>query len=172
MIVDASPLIIFAKLNKIGLLRKLYKNIQIADEVYKETVLRGIEKNSRDAFIIRECVSDKSIEVLSLNEKFSETAAKIQPIYNIDIGEAETIALALQLKEKEALIDEAYAREATKALGIMPVGSLRVLLIVYKNKLISKDEINQLISEMENSKFRLSPRVLIEFWELLEKIKR
>ncbi|MBI2130625.1 hypothetical protein HYU10_02535 [Candidatus Woesearchaeota archaeon] len=165
-------MIIFAKLGKIDILRKLYGDIKIANEVYREVVLKGIEKNTKDAFIIRESINGKCIEVLNLNEKFSETAAKIQPIYNIDIGEAETIALALQLKEKEAVIDEVYARDAARALGIRPIGSLRILLIAYKNSLIAKHEINQLIREMENSKYRLSPKVLIEFWDLFDKMKK
>jgi len=47
-----------------------------------------------------------------------------------------------------------------------------VLLIAYKNNLLNKDKVYKLVNEMENSKYRFSPQVLIEFWELFEKIKR
>ena len=172
MIINASPLIIFGKLNKISILKKLYKNIEIVNEVYREVVLNGIEKGSRDAFIIKEHTDNSDIIVLNLDEKHIKIANKIQVIYNIDIGEAETIALALQLNKKEAVIDEASAREAAKSFGIMPIGSLRILLIAYKKLLIGKQEVNKLINEMENSKYRFSPKVLIEFWNLFGKIKR
>ncbi|MEK6949517.1 MAG: DUF3368 domain-containing protein, partial [Nanoarchaeota archaeon] len=81
------------------------------------------------------------------------------------------IALALQLNKKEAIIDEISAREAAKALGIRPIGTLRVLLTAYKDGLIGKAEIKELVNKMEDSKYRLSPKVLIEFWDLFEKVK-
>ena len=172
MIINASPLIIFGKLNKIGILKKIYANIEITKGIYQEVVVNGIKKNSKDAFIIKEYIDNKEINVIDLAEKFIGKAEKIQVIYNIDIGEAETIALALQLNKKEVVIDEISAREAAKAFGIKPIGTLRVLLMAYKNDLISKIEIKELINEMENSKYRFSPKVLIEFWDLAEKVKK
>ena len=169
---NASPLIIFGKLNKIGILIKIYKNIEITHEVYKETILKGIEKNAPDSFILKEHNDNKDIEVFKLDNKHLVLANKIQTIYDIDMGEAETIALALQLKKKEIILDEVYAREAVKAFGIKPVGSLRVLLTAYQKDLVKKDELHKLINEMENSKYRFSPKVLIEFWELFDKIKK
>src|SRR3989338_11538667 len=87
-------------------------------------------------------------------------------------GEAETIALALQLAQKEIIIDETAAREAAKSFGIKPIGSLGILLIAYQKNLISKEEINKLLAKMQDSKYRFSPKVLIEFWELFEKLKK
>ena len=172
MIINASPLIIFGKLNKIGILKKIYDNIEITNEVYQEVVINGIKKNSRDAFIAKEHADNKDIKVYDLAEKFIGKAKKIQVIYNIDIGEAETIALALQLNKKEAIIDEISAREAAKAFGIKPIGTLRILLIAYKNGFINEAEVKETINEMENSKYRFSPSVLIEFWNLFEKIRK
>ena len=171
MIINAYPLIIFGRLNRIDILKNLYREIKVSNEVYNKVVLKGIEKNSMDAFIVKEQIENNIIRIISLNEKFSSLSNKIKEIYNIDIGEAETISLALQLGEKEAIIDEISAREAAKAFGIKPIGSLRVLLIAYKNKSISKSEIKDLVNEMENTKYRLSPKVLIEFWRLLENIR-
>ncbi len=172
MIINASPLIIFGKLNRIGILKKIYGNIEITKGVYQEVVTEGIKKKSRDALIVKEHVDKKSINVLSLTDKFVDKAKKIQIIYNIDIGEAETIALALQLNKKEAIIDEIAAREAAKAVEIKPIGSLRVLLIAYKQGLIKQSEIKEIINEMENSKYRFSPKVLIEFWGLFDRVTK
>jgi len=171
VIINASPLIIFGKLNRLDILKKLYKNIRISDEVYQEVVIKGIEKNLKDALIIKESINNHEIDIIKLNKEFSPIAQKIEVIYDIDKGEAETIALALQLKEKEVIIDEASAREAVKSINIQPIGSLRVLLLAYKSKFISKAEIKEILNEMENSKYRLSPKVLIEFWEILERMK-
>lgn len=172
MIINSSPLIILGKLNKIGILINVFKNLKISNEVYKEVVLNGLKKSSRDAIIVKDHIDNNHIKVIFLNEKFSKLADKIQAIYNIDIGEAETISLALQLNKKEVIIDEIAAREAAKAFGINPIGTLRVLLIACKRGLIKREEISKLINEMENSKYRFSPQVLIEFWELFEKLKK
>ena len=172
MIINASPLIIFGKLNKIDILKKIYDVIEITNGVYQEVVINGVKKNSNDAFIIKEHIDNKDIKIVNLTEKFIGKAKKIAVIYNIDTGEAETIALALQLNKKEAIIDEISAREAAKAFGIKPIGTLRVLLMAYKDNLINAMEIKRLISEMENSKYRFSPKVLIEFWNLFDRIKK
>ena len=172
MIINASPLIILAKINKLEILKKTYESIEIASSVYQEVVVNGLKINSRDAHIVKEQIESRNIKVLDLSSEFIKKAKKIESIYGIDIGEAETIALALQLNKKEAIIDEISAREAAKTFGIKPIGTLRVLLIAYKDGLIDKAEIKELINEMENSKYRFSPKVLIEFWDLLGKIKK
>lgn len=172
MIINASPLIIIGKLNNIEIIKRLYSSIEITDSVYQEVVINGMKKNSRDALIVNEHINNKDIKVCKLDDKFIEKARKIETIYGIDIGEAETIALALQLNKKEAIIDEIAARETAKAFGIKPIGTLRVLLNAYKSNLITEEEIKELVKEMENSKYRFSPRVLIEFWNLFEKIKK
>ena len=172
MIVNASPLIILGKLNKISTLIKIYKNLEITNKIYDEVVLKGIEQNASDAFIVKQHIDNKEIKVFNLDKKFIDISNKIQLIYNLDIGEAETIALALQLAQKEIIIDETAAREAAKSFGIKPIGSLRILLIAYQKNLISKKEIKEIINEMENSKYRFSPKVLIEFWELFGKLKK
>ena len=172
MIINASPLIIFGKLNKLSILIEFYKNLEITSKVYEEVILKGIEQNASDAFVVKQYIDDKEIKVFNLDKKFLDAAAKIQMIYSLDIGESETIALALQLTQKEIIIDEIAAREAAETFGIKPIGSLRVLLIAYQKNLISKGEINTLIAKMQDSKYRFSPKVLIEFWELFEKMKR
>lgn len=171
MIVNASPLIIFGKLNKIGILKKIYHDTEIANKVYEEVVLKGIEQNARDAFIVKQHIDNKEIKVFHLDKKFIGISNKIQLIYNLDIGEAETTALALQLNKKGVVIDEIAAREAAKAFGIKPIGTLGVLLIAYKKNFINKEEIKKLITEMQDSKYRFSPKVLIEFWDLLDEIE-
>ena len=172
MIINASPIIILTKINQLEILKKTYGSIEIASSVYQEVVVNGLRIDSRDAHIVKEQIDSRNIEVLDLSPEFAEKAKKIESIYGIDIGEAETIALALQLNNKEIVIDEIDAREAAKAFGIKPIGTLRVLLTAYKNSLISKTEIKKLVIEMENSKYRFSPKVLIEFWDLLEKVKK
>ena len=170
MISNSSPLIIFGKLNNIEILLKICASIEISNSVFEEVVVRGSEIQAKDALIIKDFVDNNRITVKKLSKEFQKKAKKIEEIYTIDIGEAETIALALQLKQKEIIIDEIAAREAAKSIGLKPIGSLRVLLLAYKENLISKERIKKIIEEMVNSKYRFSPQVLIEFWKLFEKV--
>jgi len=169
LIANASPLIIFGKLNRMDILKEIYGHIEISEGVHNEVVVNGIKRNAGDALLIKEAIGT-IIKVMDLNAHSKDIAKKIQNAYGIDTGEAETIALVLQLHVKYTLIDEAAAREAAKGFGIKPVGSLRVLLIAYKKRIITKEEIKSLIQEMEISKYRFSPQALIEFWNLFDKI--
>ena len=162
----------FGKLNKIDLLKKLFGSLEISNEVYHEVVMRGKELNAVDPSIIQEHINNNDIVLFQLNSPYSEKAQKIGEIYQIDKGEAETIALALQLEKKTIIIDEVDARRAASALGIKPIGCLGVLLSAYQKGFLGKKEVKAIVQDMESSKFRLSTGVLIEFWNLLEKAKK
>ena len=170
MIINASPLIIFGKLNKIDILVKLFKNIEISNEVYNEVVIKGREL--KDALIVEDYVKKGYVKVFKLDNKNYNLAKKIQFIFSIDFGEAETIALAIQLKQKEAIIDEISAREAAKSLNIKPIGTLGILLMAFKERIINEDEIKGIIEGMVNSKYRVGANVIIEFWDKLKELKR
>ena len=75
-------------------------------------------------------------------------------------------------REKEVLIDEHAARQGAKLYGLLPRGALRVLLEAYKMRLLHEQELSRLIREMTSSKFRLSPEVLLAFWDEFERLKK
>ena len=66
MIINASPLIIFGKLCKLDILIKIYTNIEIPNEVYQEVVINGINKNSRDALIVKEHIDNNKVDIVNI----------------------------------------------------------------------------------------------------------
>jgi len=172
LIVDSSSLIIFAKLNKINVLLKLFEKLEIADAVYKEAILEGLEKKFEDSLILISYLEKNQIRIIKLKNKYVELADKIQHLNNIGVGESQTIALARQLNGKELIIDETLARETAKAFGLKPIGSLRVLLLAYKENMLSEKELKEIVNKMVKLKFRISASTLIRFWELFEKVRR
>jgi predicted nucleic acid-binding protein len=82
--------------------------------------------------------------IISLNWIQVQQAANLELVaclrndYNLDIGEAEAIALALELKADELLIDERLGRREAVRLGLSITGVLGVLLIAKNRGLISK----------------------------------
>ena len=81
--------------------------------------------------------------------------------YNLDIGEAEAIALALELKADELLIDERLGRREAVRLGLSITGVLGVLLIAKNRGLIAKVKpiMESLISQ---ANFRISHQLYEE----------
>ena len=172
MIVNSSPLIVFGKLNRINVLLKLFKEIEISEGVYKEAILEGLEKKFEDSLILKNYLDNGKIKIIKLESKYLELANKIQYLNNIGIGESQAIALAKQLNRKELIIDESLARETAKSLGLNPIGSLRVLILAYKESLFNEKEVKETINKMIKLKFRISAATLIRFWELFEKIRK
>ena len=172
MIADSSSLIIFGKLNRIDIILKPFDKIEITDGVCKEAILEGLEKKFQDSFILKSHLDKNQIRIIKFEDKYLKLANKIQELHNIGIGEAQTIALAKQLNRKELIIDEALARETAKSFGLRPLGSLKVLLIGYKESLLKEKEVKEIINKMIKLKFRISASTLIRFWELFEKIKK
>src|SRR3989344_6503497 len=107
MIVNSSPLIIFGKINRLDLLIKVLKKIIISEEVYKEVVVKGVEVNAPEAILIKKYIDNKKIHIKSLESKWKKRLDLLKSVnISLDEGEAETIVLALQEKEKIVIIDE------------------------------------------------------------------
>ena len=92
---NSTPLIGLAKIGKLGLLKELFGVIVIPEEVRAETVDRGIENKSPDAFVIRKAVEEGWIVVQEI-EVLSGLAD-----FGIDIGEAAALSLAKKRGEKD-----------------------------------------------------------------------
>ena len=171
MITNASPLIIFAKIQKLDLLRAVVKEITTPYAVYEEVVLNG--KDASDALLLKEYVEKRMITVITLSKEAKEKAEQLEKTYkNIDYGEAETIALAVQKKEKYALIDEKNARDVAKLQGIVPKGSLYVLIRAFQEKRIDEKELRRIVMMMTTTKFHLGADVMNAFWMTVEEIKK
>ena len=65
---DSSPLILIAKLNQLNLLKELYSEILIPEEVYRETIVKGKEEGYSDAHKIEMALEDY-IFVKKLDQK-------------------------------------------------------------------------------------------------------
>lgn len=173
MISNSSPLIVFGKIGKMDLLFKVYEKIEIAPAVYFEVVEQGAKINAPESFLIKEFVEQGLVIQKKLDLKWKKQAIFFEKIYSqIDCGEAETIALAMQENQKTLLMDEKIAREIAILNGIQPYGSLKALLLAFKNKIITERELRETMLDITSTKFRLSAEVINKFWILFEKLKK
>lgn len=165
MIVSNTTILIFlSKLNKLDLLERLFKVVLVPEEVKKEAVDKGKERNYIDANQIEKAINDKWIKVESV---------KIEPLIenlNIDKGELEAISLAYQ-KKLRLLADQAHAREAAKLLKIEPRGTIYVLFLALSKKLINYDEYLDCLEQLIAHGFRMNEEVYLNAVKMGKELK-
>ncbi|HEY2736937.1 MAG TPA: DUF3368 domain-containing protein [Thermoanaerobaculia bacterium] len=116
---NTSPLTSLAAIGHFDLLRKLFHEVHIAHGVWQELNKGGrrhpgSHEVSAAAWISRHEVSNNPLATVLSRD--------------LDLGEAETLALAIELKADLVLLDEQEARHAAVRLGLQSFGVLGVLL--------------------------------------------
>lgn len=116
---DASPLISLAIVGHLEVLRHLYERVVVPEAVYQEITgsgpeLPGASEVQALEWIVSQPVQD-DVVVRALQGE-------------LDHGEAEAIALAVELHADLVLIDERRARAVATRLGLNVVGVLGVLV--------------------------------------------
>lgn len=148
---DTSPITNLAAISQLNLLQQLYSHL-IIPTVYNEMVkvdqlVPGAVEVQTLPWIQTQAVAD------------SQQIVAIQSIQeNIDVGEAEAIVLALELKADLLLMDERRGRAVATSCGLNVTGLLGVLLQAKQNSLIPavKPVMDQLIEQVD---FRVSSQL-------------
>ncbi len=149
---DTSPIANLAAIGQLALLRQLYATIIIPVAVYNEMV--AVDK-----------IVPGAVEVQTLSWIQTQTVADAQRVAEvqtrqdgIDLGEAEAIVLALELKADLLLMDERRGRELAINYGLKVIGLLGVLLQAKRNGFVHtvKPLMDQLI---EDADFRVSSQL-------------
>ncbi len=136
---NTSPLNNLAAIDQLDLLRELYSTIMIPEGVYQE--LMAVETPIHVSTQIQTTQWIKVEKVASLTQ-----IALLQQ--QLDRGEAEAIALAIQLKADLLLIDEKQGRRVANNLNITLTGILGIL-ITAKQKGLIKD-VKPLLEKLKN----------------------
>jgi predicted nucleic acid-binding protein len=85
-------------------------------------------------------------------------------------GEAEALALALEIKPDWFLTDDAAARLMAESLGVEVHGSIGMVLWAAAHKLVKKSEAEKHLVGLEQSSLWLSQKVRIQAHAALEKL--
>ena len=121
---DASPITNLIKIGELQLLKHLFGKVIVPPEVFDELCRIEFQKE--------ELAKNLWIETAFL----SDAALKNELIADLDAGEAEAIALAVELKADFLLIDEQKGRAAAENCGLKVTGILGVLIQAKNNNLI------------------------------------
>ncbi|QLE49997.1 DUF3368 domain-containing protein [Nostoc sp. C057] len=125
---DTSPINNLAAINHLHLLQQLYGTVLIPEAVYRELTdpnfpVAGAIEVQTFIWIQTRPVQDRTLVEALSNE--------------LDIGEAEAIALALETKADQVLIDERRGRLVAGRLNLGYIGILGILVEAKSQRLIS-----------------------------------
>ena len=116
---NVSPLIALIRLGHLDLLRQLYGTIVIPEAVWHEVVVEGADQPGAEtvssaSWIERRTVTNRPL-VHALRQE-------------LDAGEAEAIALAVEIDDALLLMDERLGRDTVRHFGIRYTGVVGVLI--------------------------------------------
>jgi hypothetical protein len=157
---NTSPLIWLSKAGRITLLKKLFSEVIIPEEVCKEAVERGLHEGFSDAFAIKECIDQGWIKISELNEREIKLCEKImEHAFEIHLGEAQAIILARKIGAL-LLIDESSGRAFAETLGLKVRGTLYVVMKALREELVNRIEAKEMMLTLVGKGFRIEPKLL------------
>ncbi len=152
IISNATPLIAFARIGQLELLRKVVGNLIIPHAVEHEIseyteytqTKRGVIDLSQEKWItVQSLQSQKQVSLL---------------LPTLDRGEAEVIALALERQARLVLIDELTGRKVAESLNLNVSGSVGILIRAKQMSAIPA--IKPLLKEMRKQGVHFSQRFI------------
>src|SRR5262245_10986576 len=119
---DSSTLIAMSAIGRLALLRELYVTVTIPDAVWREVVEQGQGRSG--AIEVEKACQEGWIEVRSV-----ATSPLLQLLRrDLDDGEAEVIALAIEEGAQIVLLDESEARRIADLYKLRKTGVVGVLM--------------------------------------------
>ncbi|MBI2631423.1 DUF3368 domain-containing protein [Candidatus Pacearchaeota archaeon] len=153
-VTNSSCLIYLAKINRIDLLKNIFKIIFIPKQVTEEI----FEKNNLENNIIKK----------ELNNFIKEVQIKDLKTFPIDKGENSAISYCLEKNIKMFLSDDKKARNFAQTLGIEAMGTLGILLNNVRDKKLEKEECKILLKNLIERGLYISLEVYSEILKLIE----
>ena len=171
VISDTSPIIFFAKIEKLTLLKELYSKIFIPYAVWEELIYPLSKPDEEVPLDIKYEIKAKEEGWLIVRDPESKQYHEIALNLTKELGrgEAYAIALSLELKADVLLINDKIARTIAESKGIKTKWSTEILLEAFEKGILkSYQEFNELIDKMIDIGLWMEKT---QYNELLEKAK-
>ncbi|OUL34123.1 nuclease [Nostoc sp. T09] len=128
VVCNATPLINFAAINRLDILEAVFKQLLIPQSVYNETTVEGFPGTE----FVLQAINSSWLQVQSVSIIVNNIPSEL------DDGEREAIALALETGEQRILLDEREARQVAENLGLQAIGTLGILLLAKNRGVITQ----------------------------------
>jgi len=147
---NASPLIFLSKIGRLHLLRDLFSVIFIPDGAWGEAT----RKHDDATKSLQALKNSGKLVVFSVQNKVAVAAM----IGRLHLGEVEVIVGAGELGILDVILDDGYARNKAKQMGLAVTGTLGILIAGYKAGII--DDLDSEIDSLRGIGFRISASVI------------
>jgi predicted nucleic acid-binding protein len=144
-VADTSPLIFLSKLGRLDLLRRSAAKVLIPEAVLREIREEPDESTSQIETAVESWLQVRPVEDLKVIESLRA---------DLDSGEAEVIALALQTQAERVVMDDLSGRRRAHRLGLDLVGTLGLLLAAWERGELSR--LGEEIERLRQHGFRVS----------------
>ena len=154
---NSSPLIYLAKLGRLDLLKTLYKKIFVPEAVLAE--LKDSTKYP-ELILIEQAIRQKWMVIREVKIHLH--------MPGLGSGEVALINMAKEMTPDLILVDDASARKIMESFGFNVKGTIYVLLLAYRKKIITKNEARNLIDSLILAGFRISTEIYSRIMRELE----
>ena len=124
-----------------------FGNVLIPPKVYEETVINGKKKDHPDAVIIEQAVTSEMIKIKEIEDKKKVDNLRI---FGLHLGEAEAVALYFQERAQFLATDDDTCRRNRILLGIKIIGSPAIVIMLFRNSLITRSKALDCVSALES----------------------
>ena len=140
-VADAGPLIHLYEIRRLQLLSIAFTSILVPQAVCDEAIAAGRMSEL-------ELIEAAKLQRYAVTpEQLAQTAA-LPEAAGLHRGELECLALCRATSTNLLLTDDLAARDAAKRLGLLPVGSLGVIIKVYHGSHLSLQDAEQAIQDL------------------------
>ncbi len=151
IISNSTPLIAFARIGRLDLLKEIAGNLVIPTAVEREISEYGCGKTGSVDLAKESWITVRSVQ--------SEDSVRLL-LSVLDRGEAEVIVLALEHPECLVLIDELTGRQVAESMGLSVTGSVGILIHAKESGKIKN--VRPYLDEMMRRGIRYSRRFIDE----------
>jgi predicted nucleic acid-binding protein len=126
VISNSTPIIHLAKIGRLDLLQQFFGTITVPQMVWKECTSPGERRPE-----IENILAADWIQVVKINDRIVTLLR-----HDLDHGEAEAIALAMERKASLLLLDDSDAREKARLYRLTITGTVGLLLRAYREGML------------------------------------
>jgi predicted nucleic acid-binding protein len=119
---DSSSLIHLSAIGRLGLLHDFHGTLTIPQAVWQEVVQQGLGRQGVKE--VESAIREGWIEIRAASNQPLLTSLK----QDLDDGEAEVIALAIEHQAELVLLDETEARRVAEIFGLKKTGAIGILI--------------------------------------------
>lgn len=154
MISNSTFLILFSKIDKLDIIKKVFGSITIPESVKNEVLVDG-----KPGFVvIQKAINDKWIKITNPKNRLN---------LNLGVGETDAISLAKE-KNDILIIDDGCAIKAAKFYNINTIRTTTLIFIALKKKIINKKQAEDLLNGLIKEGYYIKPE---EYSIILNKLK-